>query len=99
MDDQSPSSVLRCHRHRLVPLLLGAGLPFPRTIVDSPRVLHGAADSLEGEYLWVKRGDVHAQEPADVVRIDRGHLAEALRAFGIAASGRWQSRSMPRDAS
>lgn len=76
-----PSSVLRCHRHRLVPVLMGTGLRFPTTVVDSPRVLHGAADGLKGDLLWVKRGDVHAQEAADVVRTDRAGLPDTLHAF------------------
>jgi len=77
-----PSSVLRCHRHRLVPVLVESGLPFPATVVGPPRTLQHAAGALWGESLWVKRGDVHAQEAADVVRTDRAELAGALAAFG-----------------
>ena len=38
-------------------------------------------DVPDGDF-WVKRGDVHAQEAADVVRTTRDELASVLAAFG-----------------
>jgi hypothetical protein len=77
-----PSSVLGCHRHRLVRTLDAAGLPFPLTVmlptVDAPLF---ETDLPEGDF-WVKRGDVHAQEAADVVRTSRNALASVLQSFG-----------------
>jgi pyruvate-formate lyase-activating enzyme len=76
-----PSSVLGCHRHHLVPALEASGLNFPTTVIlpttDAPL---SATDLPDGE-VWVKRGDVHAQQSSDVVRTTREGLSEALRTF------------------
>ena len=76
-----PSSVLRCHRHRLVRSLSASGLAFPTTVMlptaDAP--LHDTI--LPEGHLWVKRGDVHAQEAADVVRTTRRDLPDVLATF------------------
>ena len=77
-----PSAVLGCHRHRLVRTLDASGLPFPLTVMlptlDAPL---DETDLPDGE-LWVKRGDVHAQEAADVVRTSRDELPAVLASFG-----------------
>jgi hypothetical protein len=65
-----PSGILNCQRHRTVPALLAAGVAFPQSLLlDTSAVIdlptwtrHGGA--------WLKRGDVHATESADVVRVD-----------------------------
>ncbi len=84
-----PSSVLGCHRHRLVERLadLGVGggeaaVAFPRTMIAATSV--GA--SLDGfgrddGLVWVKRGDVHAERQEDVVAVRRDGLEAALGAF------------------
>ena len=76
-----PSAVLGCHRHRLVRTLDASGLPFPETVLlpthDTPLF---ETDLPDGD-LWVKRGDVHAQETADVVRTNREELAHAIAMF------------------
>jgi hypothetical protein len=78
----TPSSVLGCHRHHLVPALEASGLSFPTTVIlptsDAPL---SATDLPDGDF-WVKRGDVHAQQASDVVRTSRELLPEALRTFG-----------------
>lgn len=82
----SPDAVLACHRHRLVPLLHGAGLPLPPTIflgttgpeADAPPV-HQVADN--GYPVWIKRGDVHAQCAADVVAVPPQAVGETLARF------------------
>ena len=77
-----PSSVLGCHRHRLVRTLDAAALPFPLTVMlptaDAPLF---ETELPDGDF-WVKRGDVHAQEAADVVRTSRDDLAAVLASFG-----------------
>lgn len=68
-----PSSVLYCHRHRLVKALAGCALPFPRTLIvptsaRPPAEL--ARDLCDGQgRIWVKRGDVHAERADDVVSV------------------------------
>ena len=77
----SPQAILNCQRHRTVALLNGAGVRFADSIlvqtdarVSLPQWVSGGA--------WVKRGDVHATEAGDVVRVDSIDAARAaLRAF------------------
>lgn len=81
-----PSSVLNCHRHRLVRQLVGSRIAFPRTVVvpSSSSVAndpHLATLGTDGRRLWVKRGDVHAERPEDVVATTRAGLAAAITAF------------------
>ncbi len=81
-----PSSVLRCHRHRLVPVLSESGLPFPRTVIVSTAAQSPALAALEalaGAHgrVWLKRGGVHAQSPADVQQVEPGRVPAALREF------------------
>ena len=81
-----PSSVLNCHRHRLVRRLAGSRIPFPRTaVVPSSATVatdsHLASLGTDGRRLWVKRGDVHAERPEDVVATTRDGLAAAVTAF------------------
>lgn len=83
-----PASVLACHRHRLVPALAAAGIPFPATeIVDLapiPAVPPSALLDLaaqHGEPLWIKRGDVHAERSEDVVMVRTHQVRAALDAF------------------
>jgi hypothetical protein len=77
-----PSAVLGCHRHRLVRTLDASALPFPLTVmlptIEAPLF---ETDLPEGDF-WVKRGDVHAQEAADVVRTRHDQLASVLAEFG-----------------
>lgn len=77
-----PSSVLGCHRHRLVTLLAGRPIAFPRTAVISTT---GRAEldgfGTDGRRVWVKRGDVHAERLEDVVTVDRAGLRAAIDAF------------------
>jgi hypothetical protein len=81
-----PSSVLNCHRHRLVRQLVGSRIAFPRTVVvpSSATVatdIHLVSLGTDGRRLWVKRGDVHAERPEDVVATTRSGLAAAITAF------------------
>ncbi len=85
-----PSSVLSCHRHRLIGLLAQAGIPAPRTEVISTADQSALERSagLRGDRLWVKRGDVHAERPEDVVLVERSSLGSAVAAFRSRGVGR-----------
>jgi hypothetical protein len=81
-----PSSVLNCHRHRMVRHFSGNGVSFPRTRlfpsaggVPPEGVLPELLD--ESGTLWVKRGDVHAEQAEDVLRVRADELAGALARF------------------
>ena len=81
-----PSSALNCHRYRLVRRLGDSTLPFPRTLILAssaplPPPAHLSALSPDHQKLWIKRGDVHAERPEDVVATTLDGLAETLRAF------------------
>jgi hypothetical protein len=77
-----PSSVLGCHRHRLVTLLADRTIAFPRTAIVSTG---GDAEldgfGADGRRVWLKRGDVHAERAEDVVSLRREEIGDALRAF------------------
>lgn len=88
-----PDAVLACHRHRLVSHLQSAGIALPRTILLAT---HGPDAEAPPAHLvtndshpvWVKRGDVHAQRPEDVVAVRIPELRSAISAFaarGIAS--------------
>ncbi len=92
-----PSSVLGCHRHRLVPALAAAGVCFPATdVVDlagadtatvgAAPVVRAAAAS--GGRVWIKRGDVHAERADDVVVVPAAGVAAAIAEFRARGIGR-----------
>ncbi len=80
-----PSSVLNCHRHRLVKHIANTPLAFPHTVIWSSLAplpmdeldLLGAGQ----DRIWLKRGDVHAERPEDVVAVTREQLEPAMTAF------------------
>jgi hypothetical protein len=81
-----PTSVLSCHRRRLVESIMASGIPFPQTLITPTTV--GTAGTLpidllstDHDPIWVKRGDVHAERPEDVVVTDRDGIEDALTAF------------------
>jgi hypothetical protein len=78
-----PSAVLGCHRHRLVPLLAASELSFPATALLATSGARWSTDEFGAADVWVKRGDVHAQEAADVVRTPVARLADALEQFRL----------------
>jgi len=83
----TPSSVLACHRHRLVRALSGSSIPFPRTLILptwlSPETARALADFVgPRQRVWVKRGDVHAVAAEDVVLIRNDQVVGALAQFG-----------------
>src|SRR2546430_16216237 len=80
-----PSSALNCHRYRLVKRLGEGTLSFPRTLIlasSAPLSLEQLeAFCPDHQKVWIKRGDVHAERPEDVVATSRGGIADALQAF------------------
>jgi hypothetical protein len=81
-----PSSVLNCHRHRLVKLVGDAGVAFPRTLILSTKMPSISDDQVtnlfaEHDCVWLKRGDVHAETSADVVCVTEAELGNAIAGF------------------
>jgi hypothetical protein len=81
-----PSSALNCHRYRLVRKLGDSTLSFPRTLIHAssaplPPPAQLNALSPDHQKVWIKRGDVHAERPEDVVATTLEHVADVLRAF------------------
>ena len=67
------SAIESCHRTRMLPLLAGAGLPRPEAHQvacgdPAPQALAWAEECGQTG-VWVKRGDVHATRPEDVVHL------------------------------
>ena len=88
----SVAAILGCHRHRLLARLRRAGLATPEA-VEVPAGGDGDQDTwpdwLARDGGWLKRGDVHATEPDDVVPV--GNAAAAA-----AAAARLRSRGIER---
>lgn len=81
-----PSSVLQCHRHRLARALVESRVAFPPTLIVPTHGAPPPARSLRtlagiDGWVWVKRGDVHAERPEDVVRVTPEGVGEAVRGF------------------
>jgi len=80
------SSALNCHRYRLVKRLADSPLAFPRTLIHASSAPLPPAEQLrllspDDERLWIKRGDVHAERPEDVVAATLERVGEALQGF------------------
>src|SRR3989442_11229254 len=80
-----PSSALNCHRHRLVKRLGAGTLAFPRTIIHSSAAPLPPPQQLgilvtQQAKVWVKRGDVHAERPEDVIALPLERLGPAVAA-------------------
>lgn len=81
-----PSSALNCHRYRLVKRLGDSTLAFPRTLIHPSSAPLPPAELLRAlspdhQKVWIKRGDVHAERPEDVLATSLEAAAEALQAF------------------
>ncbi len=81
-----PSSALNCHRHRLVKRLADSTVPFPRTLIHAssaplPPTAQLKALCPDHQRVWIKRGDVHAERPEDVVATSLEQVADTLRGF------------------
>ena len=80
-----PGAVLNCHRHRLVPAMVRAGIPFPATLLlPTDAVLTAPLDTVStgnDAPIWIKRGDVHAETREDVIAARPAQVAAAIRGF------------------
>ena len=81
-----PSSALNCHRYRLVKRLGDSTLAFPRTLIHPSSAPLPPAEQLRAlspdhQKVWIKRGDVHAERPEDVLATSLEDAAVALQAF------------------
>jgi len=89
----TPTSVLACHRHRLVRRLGESGIPFPRTLIV-PTWLGREDARVVSEFvglhqsLWIKRGDVHAETTEDVVHTRADQVLASLARFAVRGIGR-----------
>lgn len=82
-----PEGILNCQRHRTVAAFARAGIPFPDTVLLGVGDAHVLPDWITRDGAWLKRGDVHATEPDDVIHVDSLAAAatglERMRARGI----------------
>ena len=76
----SIASVRNTYRRPLIGLLKNAGLPMPASEIIATREVEGRVNFKKAVSYWLKRGDVHAVEPDDVVKV--GSLPELLAAVG-----------------
>jgi len=81
-----PTSVLNCHRHRLVVRMAKSNVAFPRTLIQAssappPNPAQLAELAPDGEKIWIKRGDVHAERTEDVAATSPAELGALLSAF------------------
>jgi glutathione synthase/RimK-type ligase-like ATP-grasp enzyme len=76
----SPAAIRNCRRRQTLAAFRGAQIPFPDSVL-----LETGAQAVVPAWVaqggaWVKRGDVHATEPADVVAVeDVAATRQALR--------------------
>jgi hypothetical protein len=80
-----PTSVLNCHRHRLVKRMMESKLAFPRTLIQAsaappPSPEHLKELAPDGN-VWIKRGDVHAERREDVVATAVRDVGDTVAAF------------------
>jgi glutathione synthase/RimK-type ligase-like ATP-grasp enzyme len=86
----NPTAVQNCYRWRMLSLLAGSKIPFPKSLViHTHEQVNGQFNLHEG--VWVKRGDVHSTQEGDVRLIyDRFALEKALDEF----RARWIKRAV-----
>ena len=79
----SAQSIRNCYRRALLPILKQAGLPLPESrLLPLQEVEQRAVRGESFLGCWLKRDDVHAMAPTDVVRIrSMEDLEKALQTF------------------
>ncbi len=78
----SVGSVRNCYRRTLIPLLAAARLPIPGGKMIPLNELEKGISLHRSTGYWLKRGDVHAMEPADVVKVtSEGEWMRAIDHF------------------
>jgi len=79
----SAQGILNCRRHRTIAALRGGRVAFPESLLLDTSAELTPPPWLAVDGAWVKRGDVHATEPDDVIFVDGGvALQNALGRFG-----------------
>jgi hypothetical protein len=80
-----PSASLHTYRESLCQTLAKHGLPFPRSVLlttDGSANLQDQKHLFSSVGVWLKRADVHATQPEDVLRLHKfEELAPALNRF------------------
>jgi glutathione synthase/RimK-type ligase-like ATP-grasp enzyme len=77
----SVASVRNCYRQKLIPLLTASGAPVPASQMISPEKEPLLSPPIRPP-CWLKRGDVHAMEEGDVVKVESAvELGGALAHF------------------
>ncbi len=75
-------SVRNTYRKPLISLLKNAGLPMPAGEIIATNEAEGRLSFTSADSYWLKRGDVHAIEASDVVRVESfPELAAAVSPF------------------
>lgn len=78
----SVQSVRNCYRKLLIHRLQEAGIPMPSSRIVHRNALRTMLKPGVGSGCWLKRGDVHAMQSADVVKIEtEKHLDMAIEHF------------------
>lgn len=78
----SVQSVRNCYRKALIDILSAQDLPMPPGRIVRVEEAEGLPDLSPSSRLWLKRGDVHAVAPGDVVQVaSREALEKALSHF------------------
>ncbi len=78
----SVASVRGSYRKPLLRCLSDAGLPLPWSDVLATKEAGDGLSFRSGDCFWLKRGDVHAMEAGDVVKVrSSAELAQAIRHF------------------
>jgi glutathione synthase/RimK-type ligase-like ATP-grasp enzyme len=66
----SAQSVRNCYRKSLIRRLQAADIPIPPSRIVHRNALKKVLDPLSGSGCWLKRGDVHAMQSDDVVKVE-----------------------------
>jgi len=76
------AGILNCQRHRTVAAFAGSDVAFPETVLVETALDVDLPGWVADGGAWVKRGDVHATDPDDVVFVAEPRTAQqALRRF------------------
>ncbi len=76
----SPEAIRNCQRERTVAALAGTAVAFPETVLVDTRDNGQRLPAWMARGGWIKRADVHATEPDDVVHVcDAEAARQALR--------------------
>ncbi len=73
-----------CYRANMTRLLLGAGIPYPQSVIVDTSRPGNALDELGGRNIWIKRGDFHAIHKEDVTFVRHAEEGyEMIREYAL----------------